>query len=199
MLKRVLGYAKVYSSFGDLIGAKHARATYVSEHVRPEPGMKILDIGCGPGDILDFLPQVDYHGFDPSREYIEAAQRRFKGRGTFYVGSIGAPLEKSFSDFDLVLASGVVHHLDDAQARELFRLASSALKTGGRLVTFDGVFVEGQSFFARWMLRNDRGRYVRDEASYVALARKWFPQVISRVRTDLLRIPYTHLILECSK
>jgi SAM-dependent methyltransferase len=57
---------------------------YLSEHVRPVPGEKVLDIGCGPGDILENLPAVDYLGFDINLKYVEAAQERFGRRGRFF-------------------------------------------------------------------------------------------------------------------
>jgi SAM-dependent methyltransferase len=39
--------------------------------------------------------------------------------------------------YDIVMAFGVLHHLDDAEGRELFRGARRALKPGGRFVTLD--------------------------------------------------------------
>ena len=35
-----------------------------------------LDIGCGPGDRLSSLPEVNYTGFDLDPNYIAAATRR---------------------------------------------------------------------------------------------------------------------------
>jgi len=43
----------------------------------------------------------------------------------------------------------------------------------------------------------DRGQYVRESAEYAMLAAQVFPEVRSFVRHDLLRIPYTHVILQC--
>ena len=51
--------------------------------------------------------------------------------------------------FDVVLAIGIVHHLDDAEAQQLFQIAYGALKQGGKLVTSDGVYFDGQSSIAR--------------------------------------------------
>ncbi len=44
------------------------------------------------------------------------------------------------------------------------RLARAALRPGGRLVTADGCYLDGQSRIARLLLKMDRGRHVRTEA-----------------------------------
>lgn len=173
---------------------------HMSEYVRPLPREKVLDIGCGPGDILHYLPGVDYLGFDINPQYIRAAQQRFAGRGRFFCGDVGlATIEQEAATFDLVLATGVLHHLDDEQSIRLFRLAHKALKSTGRLVTFDGCFAAGQPKLARFVVSRDRGKFVRQPQEYVQLAASAFPRIESFVRHDLLRIPYTHLILQCFK
>jgi len=58
-----------------------------------------------------------------------------------------------------------VHHLDDAEATKLFDLARSVLRPAGRLITFDGCYVPGQSPAARWILSRDRGQFVRKQRS----------------------------------
>lgn len=171
---------------------------YISEYVRPVPGEKVLDIGCGPGDILENLPDVDYLGFDINPKYVEAAQKRYGSRGRFFCGDVGlTAIDQEAGSFDLVLATGVLHHLDDDRAVSLFKLARRALKPGGRLVTYDGCFVAGQPRLARFVVSRDRGQYVRKSAEYVKLAVQVFPQVKPFVRHDLLRIPYSHVILQC--
>jgi SAM-dependent methyltransferase len=199
MLKKLLANASVYSLFAKIVGANRSRRLMVQRHIRPRPGDRILDIGCGPADILDVLPPVEYHGFDLSADYIASARKRFGPRGHFYVEAVNAELVKKYAGFDLVLANGVLHHLTDAEALDLFQVAKAGLKPGGKLVTLDGCFVEGQSPVARKLLKEDRGRYVRNQAGYVALARQVFSEVTSHVTTDLLRIPYTHIILECRR
>jgi SAM-dependent methyltransferase len=111
-----------------------------------QSGCKILDIGCGPARILERLPDsVEYVGFDPSEKYIEAARSRY-GRSplrSFHVQGIDeADLGGNTGYFDVVLAIGVLHQLDDDQAAKVFRLAKLAL-TGG------GVSLSGCRFFPR--------------------------------------------------
>jgi SAM-dependent methyltransferase len=146
-----------------------------------------------------FLPEVDYLGLDISPEYIEAAKLRYGGSARFVCTDVGAAtLANERGEFDLVLATAVLHHLDDSQAAHLFDLARQALRSGGRLITYDGCYVPEQSRMARWILRRDRGQYVRSREEYIRLASRHFSSVEARVRHDLLRIPYTHLIMYCS-
>ena len=75
-LYSLLTLPSVYRLFGNIVGGDAYRV-YISEYVRPVTGEKVLDIGCGPGDILENLPDVDYLGFDINPKYVEAAQKRF--------------------------------------------------------------------------------------------------------------------------
>ena len=47
-LHRVLNQAGVYAAVQSLLLRRGARMRYVREFVRPFPGCRILDIGCGP-------------------------------------------------------------------------------------------------------------------------------------------------------
>jgi hypothetical protein len=87
-----------------------------------------------------------------------------------------------------VLALGIVHHLDDEEALQLFRISRDALKSGGKLVTLDGVWTNDQSRISRYVQARDRGRFIREEGVYVNLAKLQFAKVESHVRHDLLRI-----------
>ena len=95
------------------------------------------------------------------------------------------------------MALGVLHHLDDDEALTLFQIARDALKPGGKLVTIDGVYTDDQPHVVKYLLSRDRGRFVRSEAGYRELASKVFSNIESSVRHDLLRIPYSLIILKC--
>lgn len=197
-LSSTLGCPSGYRLYSQLVRGT-AWQVYLTEYVKPLEGDKILDIGCGPADILTHLPEVDYTGLDISADYIASATARFGTRGRFFCEDVGlANIERERGTFNVVLATGVVHHLNDEEASQLFRLARLALRGDGRLITFDGCYVPEQSRTARWLLDNDRGQFVRDRSAYARLASDSFSRVECHLRHDLLRLPYTHLIMRCS-
>ncbi len=186
----------VYELWSRLVGGKRARSTLVKEHVRPRGGARVLDLGCGPGELFPDLGAVEYVGIDISESYIARARKRFGSQASFVVGD-ATDLPAESQKFDLAIAFGVLHHVDDAGAEEIFRGVNETLLPQGRFVTVDPTFTPDQSRFARATISRDRGQHVRVPADYIALASSAFGCVKAVVRSDLLRIPYTHCVLEC--
>jgi SAM-dependent methyltransferase len=195
-IRSVLAIPIAYQLWWNIVGGPAWANVLLNQYVQPAVGARILEIGCGPGTIVRYLPPSDYLGFDLSPEYIELAKKRFP-KARFVCERVSQFLLANEEKFDVVLALGILHHLDDAEAQQLFQIAYDALKPGGKLVTFDGVYADGQSSAARWLLARDRGEYIRSEREYVGIASQVFSNIRPSVRHDLLRIPYTHLILEC--
>lgn len=196
-LRSILSHPAVYDAMQHLMGARRLRAYNVRTHVRPFPGMRILDLGCGTAEVLDALPrEVDYVGYDMSPDYIAAARRRYGGRGRFHCGLLQKADVVGLEPFDLVMGTGVLHHLDDESVLAFMSTAAAALKPGGRIYTVDPCFAPGQNPIARFLISHDRGRNVRDSAGYLALARRVADDVVGRlVHTSW--VPYTRWHMEC--
>jgi len=195
-IRSVLAVPTAYHLWWTVVGGPALAKILVNEYIQPGVGARILEIGCGPGTIVRYLPPSEYSGFDLSPRYIELAKKRFP-KAHFVCERVSQFSLAKEQSFDVVLALGIVHHLDDSEARQLFQIAYDALNSGGKLVTIDGVRTDDQSPAARWLLSKDRGEYVRSEREYVEIASRVFSNIRPSVRHDLLRIPYTHLILEC--
>lgn len=195
-IRSVLAIPTAYNLWWNVVGGPAFAKVLVSEYLQPGVGARILEIGCGPGTIVGYLPQVEYLGFDLSSSYIEMARKRYP-RAQFVCERVSQFSLDTQRPFDAVLALGIVHHLDDQEARQLFQIAFDALKSGGKLITVDGVWTDDQSSAARWLLAKDRGEHVRNKGQYLHLVSGVFANVKASIRHDLIRIPYSHLILEC--
>lgn len=197
-VRAVLSRPAVYEAFQRLMGAKRGREWIVRDLIRPFSGMRILDLGCGPAEILDSLPEdVEYTGYDMSAEYIAAASTKFGNRGNFHCRLLEQAEVATLDPFDLVIGIGVLHHLDDDTARQFMTLAKAGLKTGGRVLTLDACYAPNQNPIARFLISKDRGQHVRDASGYRALAQGIFPKIVGAV-THRAWIPYTHWSMECS-
>jgi SAM-dependent methyltransferase len=196
-LRAVLTVPRVYETFQRAIGSPNVRRALIERYLKPEPGQRVLDIGCGPADLLDWMPNVDYVGFDLSERYIASAREHFGDRGRFFVGDVAAVDAAPLGRFDRVVAKGVLHHIDDAAAERLFTMAAGVLAPGGLLATIDPCFSPGQTALSRLVVSRDRGQHVRTPDGYEALARTSFDEVSVERHDDLLRVPYDHCSLVC--
>ena len=198
--KAILSMSGAYGLCQNLLGADDFYRRIIHDHIRPFPGMRILDLGCGPARILKFMPRdIYYAGLDPSPEYIKAARSRYGYRADFFRLSVEEFNPADLAGFDLVLGLGVLHHLDDAGARIFFSAASGAAHEKGRCLTADPCLLPGQNPLARLLMRLDRGGCIRSLESYSVLAAGVFSRVRQIILQDGLRLPYTHLLMECRK
>lgn len=199
--KSVLSVPWLYSGLQRILGAPQLRQQLVDRYVRPRPGARVLDIGCGTAEIVNSLGDVEYVGYDPSPAYIEAARSRTGSESAeFHVGGVdNVDGEALAGRFDTVLALGVLHHITDREASRLFELARQALTQGGRVLTIDPALEDDQNRIARFLIRNDRGEHVRTPQGYREIARSVFPVAKCEVRHDLLNVPYTHAIVVADK
>lgn len=158
----------------------------------------VLDVGCGPATFLaqhESTGKLSYTGFDPNPRYIAKARARFPS-AELHVGTVGTLQHTIDGFFDLVVAQGVLHHLDDAEVKRVAAFASTHLRPGGRLVTIDPVLVPGQHPVAKLLARADRGKHVRTCEEYASLLGEPFrPRAVSGVVVSgLLRVPYNHAV-----
>lgn len=202
-IKKILSIPQFYTLWQKLIGDYKLRKIYCRDYVKAKEGDRILDIGCGPASMVEFLPEnIDYIGFDDSAEYIQNAKRKFpnsktSGNYSFFCEQVNFAQDFD-EEFDIIMANAVLHHLDDTEAEKLISFAASNLKENGKLITLDGCIVENQSFVKKWLLKHDRGQFVRTKDEYFKLFSKYFNHIKISVREDLYNIPYTIIIFEAS-
>ncbi len=191
----ILSHPIVYDFLQDILYGHKGQREYINTYIRPKKGDRILDIGCGTGRILRYLPECDYLGADLSQKYIKRAKKRqFSGKTRFISSDVNEFLENSNEQFDIIIGFGLLHHLDDEEAKKMVKRAKDSLLPGGRLVTLDGVYHDNQSVISKFLIDKDRGRNVRNEQDYRGLFKDIFNATDIAIRKDILRVPYSLII-----
>jgi cyclopropane fatty-acyl-phospholipid synthase-like methyltransferase len=193
--QRLLGLPRAFDLYQRVIGASKSKQQFVNGYVRVQPGDRVLDLGCGTGALLDAFPQgVEYVGVDIDRAYVQRARERFRGRGAFVCADVA--VFRPSARFDVVVAYGLLHHLDDEHVRRVLEVARDALDKDGRAVFAEPCRTSGQRLFERALMNHDRGRYIRSVDRYVETIREFFAEVAADVVGGTYRIPFTLVVLE---
>ncbi len=101
--------------------------------VRPRPGMRVVDLGCGTGELSARLHHElaagETLGIDRSEAMLARARPLAEGGLRFEAGDIAAFAARAA--YDLVFSNAALHWVDDHPA--LFARLTAALRPGGQL------------------------------------------------------------------
>jgi cyclopropane fatty-acyl-phospholipid synthase-like methyltransferase len=129
------GYDEFLKTEGEHLSRRLRQAF---EFASVEPGMRVLDLGCGRGEIVRHVAQLGAasFGIDYSRAAVELTRRVMQKEGGVYglARSDAKALPFASDAFDRVLMFDVVEHLHpwelDACLAEVWR----TLKPGGQII-----------------------------------------------------------------
>jgi len=131
-------------------------------------GLKVLDLGCGTGQLKEYFPQADFTGIDCNARYIAYAQKNYGGR--FFAGDVlDLCRYVDPSGFDCIILAGILHHIDSARALVLMNILGDTIKPGGRVIAVDHVNTPALGLLNKLLLWCDRGAFFRDAAGYAEL------------------------------
>ena len=198
-LKGFLSLGAVYNLFIYFVGRfGFSKLLLSAKYVPYTPGLKILDLGCGPGTNSTLFQPSDYLGIDISEKYINSAR---KANPAYKFESFNfLELSSDFNEkFDIIIMAGLIHHLSDEQVNIFLRKAYNLLKNSGHLITIDNCLHDKQSVIKRKIILLDRGQNVRHVNQLLKFADTSQFKFTAYIEEDLLLIPYTHFILTCKK
>jgi ubiquinone/menaquinone biosynthesis C-methylase UbiE len=140
-------YAKQWlrfeSSGKDVLRIKHIHP-FMRESLAcfAKDGSKILDVGCGWGDALKFIPRArgfEYLGIDPDPYFLDYVRNAYPSKEhrkvSLMQGSLPSHIPAEDCSSDIVLCSMALHCAGDLEA-SIETLFSKA-KTGGKVAIAD--------------------------------------------------------------
>jgi SAM-dependent methyltransferase len=201
LMTGILSLPQLYHACQLLGGFFDARLKTFGDYLEFSSINKVFDVGCGPGHISAKIPpSIEYIGFDSDEKYIRFAKARFGGpKRRFYNRLFDPTATAEFGNPDLIMMNGLLHHVDDDYVRTLLIDAYNALNPGGIVFTHDPCFADGQSPIARYLLKSDRGKFVRTEQGYRSLLPSEFDKIDINLRHDIARVPYTFIVTRLQK
>ncbi|MDE2996278.1 MAG: methyltransferase domain-containing protein [Bacteroidota bacterium] len=138
------------------LGRWHAvYRSHIRRHLRPDRATRILDIGCGAGDILRLIRdragkdgfEVDLLGIDPDPRAIVRARALGTNASLSFQACHSSKLVETGATFDLVISNHLLHHLsrDDVQG-----LLADSMALSDGLVIHNDICRDDIAWLAFW-------------------------------------------------
>ena len=133
--------AKLYSSLKGIRGISRIYSIIYKE-INLKAGDIFLDIGCGPGEVLQNLykkygNKVRFHGVDASGDMIIIAKEKSIKTNIEYKVAYAEDLPFGSESFDFILSSLTVHHIPDEKKDKFVSELNRVLKEGGKALIVD--------------------------------------------------------------
>jgi len=118
----------------DLATAQEAKLDLICRKLRLEPGMRVLDIGCGWGGFLDYASRmygVAGVGISPARNQVDIARERCCD---LPVTIEQADYRHVAGSFDRIVSVGMMEHVGPRNLPEFFRVCDRLLVPEGMML-----------------------------------------------------------------
>jgi len=132
MLDKGLNYTCAYWKDADnLDDAQTAKLELVCKKINLQPGMQVLDLGCGFGSFAGYAAEkygVEVTGLTVSKRQAEYASERYKD---LPVKIMLADYRKAKGQYDRVISIGILEHVGYKNYRTYMELVNRTLKKHG--------------------------------------------------------------------
>ncbi|MBQ6492208.1 MAG: class I SAM-dependent methyltransferase [Atopobiaceae bacterium] len=131
-------------------GCRSAVLEKVLELAEPRPGAKVMDLGCGPGVLLDPFARegCEVYGVDSSRQMLALAERKVPRAHLSLADIRDLPPVGWGRDFSAITCTYAIHHLDDSEKVALIGRLLGLLAPGGAVLVGDVAFESREDLLA---------------------------------------------------
>lgn len=145
----------------------------IQTEVGPTRGIRILDVPCGTGILMHCCKPSTYVGADIDTSRVFDAGCRYPGE--VFVVSDASALSFAQDQFDLILASGLFHHVDDKILAAILSEFRRVLSPGGKIVVIEAIWPRNKFNVIGYVGRKlDQGKFVRHAAAYEKMFAQFF-------------------------
>lgn len=139
LYERMLGKRMLYScgywkGVTDLDSAQEAKLELICSKLQLEPGMKLLDIGCGWGGLAQYAAErydVRVTGISPAAEQVKVARERCRG---FDVEIKQTDFREVRGTFDRIVSVGMLEHVGPKNFKAFFDVNAELLAEDGMIL-----------------------------------------------------------------
>ncbi len=127
--------APFYDTVMNIVGHGNSLET-LAERIDLEAGDKLMDLGGGTGQLIDFLPEeADITLVDSSEDMLARARKKYNNGKVDIVKGRGDDLPQADDEFDYIVIADALHHFDEINGtiQELDRV----LKPGGEIIILE--------------------------------------------------------------
>lgn len=140
---RFRGLTRFYDPFIRLAMPERRFRQRLLEQAAPQPGQRILDLGCGTGTVAILVesaqPEAEVIGLDADPEMLAQARSKAETAGAAVRFDRGLSTALPYEDesVDLILSTLFFHHLTGADKRRTAAEIGRVLRPGGELHVAD--------------------------------------------------------------
>jgi len=135
VLYNLINNPLIYRLIQKLMSGTSFRKKIVQKNIKNKK-LKILDIGCGPAEILDYIPKCEYYGYDIDKRSINFARKKYSNNNHhFFCKKFNERELFRLPKFDFIILFGILHHLDNKEAKIILNLCKK--KNEKNLKTFN--------------------------------------------------------------
>ena len=138
MLGPTMQYTCAYygrdGSLATLDEAQRAKLNLIARKLYLEPGMRVLELGGGFGELARYLAadhDCEVVSYNISETQVEYARKRCRGLPVEFRQQDYREAAKESAQYDRVVSIGLMEHVGPKNYRGFFELASARLKAGG--------------------------------------------------------------------
>ena len=119
LIYKIFNFPIIYNAYQKIIFRKDSKNNIFNNYIKVNKKDLVLDVGCGPGNYRDLIKSENYYGIDINCKSIDQAKEIYP-KDHFDCLPVQEISNKVNKKFDKIILLGLLHHISDQDALNLF-------------------------------------------------------------------------------